>query len=113
MKNRLIRALRLLRPTWWILAVAIATAWVWQRYAVVRLGEEVERAQGRIVAMTRLRDHLLAENAALVRRERIESIAIDQLGMQPTTRRQRRVLVVVDTMPSEGDRGNLAQHQDH
>ncbi|MEW5700787.1 MAG: cell division protein FtsL [Candidatus Zixiibacteriota bacterium] len=97
MKNRLIRALRLLRPSWWILAVAIATAWVWQRYAVVRLGEEVERAQGRIVALTRLRDHLLVENTALARRERIESIAVQQLGMRPTTRQQRHRLAVSDT----------------
>jgi len=112
MNNRLIRALRLLRPAWWMLAVAIATAWVWQRYAVVRLGEEVERAQGRITATVRLRDRLLAENAALARRERIEAIAVDRLGLQPTTRRQSRYLVVNDTGTVDQDARRLAQQDD-
>lgn len=112
MRDRLIRALRLLRPAWWIVAVVVATAWVWQRYAVVRLGEEVERAQGRITAMVRLRDRLLAENAALARRERIEAIAIDQLGLQPTTRKQRRYLIVNDTVGADPGADRLARQDD-
>jgi cell division protein FtsL len=91
-----IRALRLLRPAWWMLVVALATAWVWQRYAVVRLGEEIEQAQSRITELTRVRDRLLAENATLSARSRIAAIAAAR-GLQPIRPSQRRLLVMTDT----------------
>ena len=94
MKLRLIRTLRLPRPAWWMVAVALATAWVWQRYAVVRLGEDVEQAQRRIVALNRVRSELLADNSALASQERIRVIAANRLGLRPTMPTQRRVLLV-------------------
>ena len=84
--------------------MALATAWVWQRYAVVRLGEDVEQAQRRIVALTRSRSELLADNTALASQERIQVIAANRLGLRPTTRTQRRVLVVDDTRADATDR---------
>ena len=79
-----------------MLVVALATAWVWQRYAVVRLGEEVEQAQSRITQLTRARDRLLAENATLAAQTRIAAIAAAR-GLRPIRPDQRRLLVMTDS----------------
>ncbi|MBI3871610.1 MAG: cell division protein FtsL [candidate division Zixibacteria bacterium] len=104
---------RLVRPAWCVLAVALATAWVWQRYAVVRVARDVELAQGRVAQLVRLRDQLLVEAASLSARERIERIATTQLGLQPTPRSRRRVLTMPGPSRSAPDRGTLAEHSNH
>jgi cell division protein FtsL len=89
---------RKVRPAWWVLILCVATAGVWQRFAVMRTAREVEQTQVRITDLKRQRDRLLADCSMLSSRERIESIAKNHLGMIPTTRAQKRVLLV-DPMP--------------
>ncbi|HEX9751651.1 MAG TPA: cell division protein FtsL [candidate division Zixibacteria bacterium] len=79
---------------WWLLAFGLATMAVWQRYAVVKLGEDVDHRQREITELTRVRDDLLAETAVLSSRERIEAIAVNRLGMKPTTAKQRREIPI-------------------
>jgi cell division protein FtsL len=85
---------RKVRPAWWVLILCVATAGVWQRFQVMRMAREVEQTQVRITDLKRQRDRLLADCSILSSRERIESIAVGQLGMEPTTRAQKRVLVI-------------------
>lgn len=89
---------RKVRPAWWVLILCVATAGVWQRFEVMRLAREVDQNQGRITDLKRQRDRLLADCSMLSSRERIEFIAKNHLGMIPTTRAQKRVLLV-DPMP--------------
>lgn len=91
---------RKVRPAWWVLILCVATAGVWQRFEVMRMAREVERTQVRIVDMKRQRDRLLADCSALASRERIESIARNHLGMIPTTRTQKRTLLVDSKPPT-------------
>lgn len=90
---------RKVRPAWWVLILSVATAGVWQRFAVMRAAREVEQVQVRITDLKRQRDRLLADCSMLASRERIESIARNHLGLTPTTRPQRRVLLV-DSKPA-------------
>lgn len=87
--GRLRSALDVFGPRWWLTAILIATLWVWQRYAVVRVGHRIERVQTNLAELERSRDALLAEDAALSSRARIEGIAINHLGMTPTAENQR------------------------
>ncbi len=85
---------RKVRPAWWVLILCVATAGVWQRFQVMRMARQVEQAQVRITDLKRHRDRLLADCSMLSSRERIESIAKNHLGMTPTTRAQKRVLLL-------------------
>lgn len=89
MSGRLRTAIGVFGPRWWLMTFLIATLWVWQRYAVVRVGHRIERVQTRIAEMERVRDALLAEDAALSSRARIGEIAISRLGLTPTADNQR------------------------
>ena len=89
MNPRLRTAIEVFGPRWWLTAFLIATLWVWQRYAVVRVGHRIERVQTHIAGMERVRDALLAENSGLSSRARIEEIAINHLGLTPTADYQR------------------------
>ena len=82
------------KSIWWVVALLLATFSVWQHFAAVELGAEVEELQEEITQLTRVRDQLLAETAILSSRERIEKIAIEKLGLRPTERHQRRTLRV-------------------
>jgi cell division protein FtsL len=96
MKRSSARGLRVVRPVWWVVALLLATLAVWERYAVVRLGADVEKLQGEIAELSRARDRLLVETANLSSRDRIEAIATGRLGLRPTTSDQIR------TLPSGG-----------
>lgn len=96
MRRSSARILRVARPIWWVAALLLATLVVWERYAVVRLGADVEKLQGEIAELSRARDRLLVETANLSSRGRIEAIAADHLGLRPTTSDQIR------TLPSGG-----------
>ena len=69
---------------WWLIAFVIATLWVWQRYAVVRAGRCIAEQRVVLAELVETRDALLAENTTLSARNRIESIAVSQLGLGPT-----------------------------
>jgi len=96
---------RSLRPVWWVTLIVLATVAVWQRYAVVKLGDEVEDLQQEIVELERVRDQLLAETALLSSRARIETIAVRHLGMTPTHSSQLRQLPL--RLPTASGRGAL------
>ena len=91
---------RKVRPAWWVLILCVATAGVWQRFEVMRMARGVEQVQVSITDLKRKRDRLLADCSMLSSRERIESIAKNQFGMTPTTRAQKRVLIVDVASPS-------------
>ena len=91
---------RKVRPAWWVLILCVATAGVWQRFEVMRMARGVEQIQVSITDLKRKRDRLLADCSMLSSRERIESIAKKHLGMMPTTRAQKRVLIVDAASPS-------------
>jgi cell division protein FtsL len=89
MNGRMRSALSAFGPGWWLAAFLVATLWVWQRYTVVRVGHRIERLQTHLAELERVRDALLAEDAALSSRGRIEEIAISRLGLTPTAENQR------------------------
>jgi len=89
MNGRMRSALGVFGPGWWLAAFLVATLWVWQRYTVVRVGHRIERLQTHLAELERVRDALLAEDAALSSRGRIEEIAISRLGLTPTAENQR------------------------
>lgn len=82
------------RWVWWCVVLGLATVAVWQRYAVVQLGADVRVLQVRVSELTRVRNHLLTEIGSLAARERIERIATERFGLQPTAPEQRRTLAV-------------------
>ncbi len=91
--SRGIRAIfGVLNRWWWIAVVIMATLWVWQRYAVVRAGQSVTQLNSSVETLEVARDALLAENATLDARGRIESIAVSRLGLKPTSADQIRRL---------------------
>jgi cell division protein FtsL len=92
---------RPVRPIWWVAALLLATFAVWGHYNAVQLGAQVEQLRDEITQLTRARDQLLAETAILSSRERIEKIAIEQLGLRPTERRQRRTLGIAPGSTNE------------
>lgn len=94
MSRRVITLARKVRPAWWILILCVATAGVWQRFQVMRMAREVEQTQVRLADLKRHRERLLADCSRLAARERIEPIAVNQLGLKPTTRSQKRVLPI-------------------
>jgi cell division protein FtsL len=81
-----------LRRRWWIGVFVVATLWVWQSYAVVQSGRRVALLRTHIDELVETRDALLAENARLSARGRIESIATTHLGLQPVRADQKRRL---------------------
>ena len=84
--------------TLWAALFVLATAWVWQRYAVVQTGKSVNQLRERIVDLTEVRDALLVETTTLSSRARIEAIATAHLGLQPTTDEQwKRIPAATDT----------------
>ena len=89
MNGRLRATLSIFGPVWWIAAVFVATVWVSQRYEVVRIGHRIEQLQAHLDELVKARDALLADNASLSSRARIEAIAINDLGMAPTREAQR------------------------
>lgn len=107
MNGRLRSALDVFGPRWWLTAFLIATLWVWQRYAVVRAGHEIERLQTHIAEVERVRDALLAENAALESRGRIEQIATEHLGLVPTAESQRVHFTCAEPAGSPSDQDLL------
>jgi len=82
-----------LRRRWWIGVFVVATLWVWQSYAVVQSGRRVALLRKHIDELIETRDVLLADNARLSARGRIESIATAHLGLQPVRADQKRRLV--------------------
>jgi hypothetical protein len=87
----------LLRRRWWIGVFVIATVWVWQSYAVVQSGRRVALVRKHIDELVEARDALLADNARLSARGRIESIATARLGLAPVRADQRRRLAVAES----------------
>lgn len=83
-------AVSFLRRRWWIGVFAVATLWVWQSYAVVQCGRRVALARKHLERLVEVRDGLLADNARLSSRGRIESIATVRLGMAPARTDQKR-----------------------
>jgi cell division protein FtsL len=77
---------------WWLIAFAIATLWVWQRYAVVQAGHRIAERRVHIEELTEIRDELLAETTTLSSRPRIEAIATSRLGLRPTREDQYAAL---------------------
>jgi cell division protein FtsL len=94
MSRGVVSLARKVRPAWWVLLFCVATAGVWQRYEVVRMARTIELTQGRITVLRRLHASLSADCSRLAARERIEAIAVKQLGMSPTTRAQKRTLLI-------------------
>jgi cell division protein FtsL len=88
---------RMMGTMWWVVAFVLATAGVWQRFEVMRMARHIEETQRRITELGRVRDRLLAETSRLESRERIEAIAVNDLGLRPTTIAQRRTLLVDTT----------------
>jgi len=88
---------RMVGPMWWVVAFILATAGVWQRFEVMRMARRIDETQRRITELGRVRDRLLAETSTLESRERIEAIAVNDLGLRPTTVAQRRTLEVDTT----------------
>jgi len=97
------------RTRWWLIAFALATMAVWQRYAVVQLGGDAEELQKSVTELTRERDQLLTETAALGARERIEQIAKTKLGMRPTPTDAQRTLAVEDNEKQSTNRDLVAE----
>ena len=91
---------RKVRPAWWVLILCVATAGVWQRFQVMRMARQIEQTQVHITDLKRQRDRLLADCSILSARERIEAIAVGQLGMTPPTRTQKRVLMIDTAAPA-------------
>ena len=85
------------RRRWWIAVFAVATLWVWQSYAVVQSGRRLAVTRNQINQLIEVRDALLAGNARLSARGRIESIATTRLGLAPTRADQKRKLAPVPT----------------
>ena len=102
MSRNVLGVVRRIRPAWWVLALAIATAGVWQRYRFIETARTIEQTQRRIAELTRMRDQLLADNSRLSSRERIEKFAVNDLGMIPTRRAQKRTLVIDTTTVALG-----------
>lgn len=100
MSRGIISLARKVRPAWWVLILCVATAGVWQRFQFLRMAREIEQTQVRIADLKRQRDRLLADCSMLSARERIEAIAVGQLGMTPTTRAQKRTLVIETAAPA-------------
>ena len=97
---------RIPRSVAWGVLIVLATAAVWQRYTIVSLGDEVEDLQQEITDLERARDQLLAETALLSSRARIETIAVQHLGMTPTHSSQLRQLPL--RSPQSSERGGIA-----
>lgn len=91
-----------LRRRWWIGVFVVATLWVWQSYAVVQSGRRVALLRKHIDELIETRDALLADNARLTSRGRIESIATAHLGLKPVRADQKRRLA------ESGQEGNAA-----
>lgn len=86
----------------WAGLFVLATVWVWQRYAVVTSGNNVNQLRERIGELTEVRDALLVETTTLSSRARIEAIATAHLGLQPTTDEQwKRLPEAMDTTTIE------------
>lgn len=65
---------------------------LWQRNQMVRIGYEIETLQEQKKELVRIRKELLAEAETLSAVDRIEQIAMEQLGMK-VPRPQQRVYV--------------------
>lgn len=76
---------------------------VWQRVQVIRLGYALEEIQGRKQALLRSNKTLQVEAATLSTLDRVERIALREVGLQPLDR-SRIVVLQRDPSPVRGGR---------
>ncbi|MBI5378952.1 MAG: cell division protein FtsL [Nitrospirae bacterium] len=76
---------------------------VWQRVQVIRLGYALEEIQGRKQALLRGNKTLQVEAATLSTLDRVERIALREVGLQPLDR-SRIVVLRQDPSPVRGGR---------
>jgi len=68
------------------LALALAVlAYAWQHFEMIRIGYRVEELRIERERLLRTRRHLVLEKASLVSPDRVESIAIGELGLAHPT----------------------------
>jgi cell division protein FtsL len=64
------------------LALALAVlAYAWQHFEMIRIGYRVEELRIERESLLRIRRHLVLEKASLVSPDRVESIALGELGL--------------------------------
>ncbi len=75
------------------LALALAVlAYAWQHFEMIRIGYRVEELRIEREGLLRTRRHLELEKASLVSPDRVESIAVGELGLRHPTFAQVRVI---------------------
>ncbi len=82
------------------LALALAVlAYAWQHFEMIRIGYRVEELRIEREQLLRTRRHLELEKASLVSPDRVESIAIGELGLKHPTLSQ---VMVIETRAGSG-----------